>query len=91
MFPKKDRFTLGQRCENLILEVIELTLLAHSKSQKSSKLLILNKIDIKLKFLKYLIRACMDTKAISDKKYVFFEESLQEIGKMLGGWIKSIK
>ena len=91
MFPKKYRYSLGQKLETLLLELIELALLAHSKKQKSSKMLILNKIDVKLKLLKYLIRASLDTKAINDKKYVLLEGRLQEIGRMLGGWIRSIK
>jgi hypothetical protein len=91
LFPKKDRHTLGLRLSDITLEIIELALLAHSKQQKSSKALILNKIDVKLKLLKYLIRASLDTKATDEKKYIILEEHLQEIGRMLGGWIRSIK
>ena len=36
-----------------------------------------------------MIRLCFDVKAFDQKKYIHCEESLQEIGKMLGGWIKS--
>ena len=50
----------------------------------------LKKADIKLKILKTLIRAVFDVKAIDQKKYLLLQGSLQEIGKMLGGWIKSI-
>jgi hypothetical protein len=86
-FPKKDRYTLGQRSENLTLEILELLFLANSK-QKASRLLILNKVDVKLKILKMLIRICFDIKDIDQKKYILLQEHLQEIGKMLGGWIK---
>jgi len=86
--PKKDRYTLGAKCENIILEILELLFLANSK-QKASRLLILNKVDVKLKVLKTLIRLCFDVKAIDQKKYILLQERLQEIGKMLGGWIKS--
>jgi hypothetical protein len=87
-FPKKDRYTLGVKCENIILEILELLFLANSK-QKASRSLILNKVDVKLKILKTLIRLCFDIKAIDQKKYILLQEHLQEIGKMLGGWIKS--
>jgi putative aminopeptidase FrvX len=32
-----------------------------------------------------------DVKAIDSKKYVLIEAHLDEIGRMLGGWIKSTK
>ena len=40
--------------------------------------------------LKYLIRLAYETKSINDKKYLLLEEKAIEIGKMIGGWIKSI-
>jgi len=87
-FPKKDRYTLGARCENLTLEILEMLLLANSK-QKASRSLILNRVDVKLKILKTLVRLCFDIKIIDQKKYILMQERLQEIGKMLGGWIKA--
>lgn len=87
-FPKKDRYTLGAKCENIVLEILELLFLANSK-QNASRSLILNKVDVKLKILKTLIRFCFDIKAIDQKKYILLQEHLQEIGEMLGGWIKS--
>jgi len=32
-----------------------------------------------------------DLKAVPASKYLSLEEKLQEIGRMLGGWIKSLK
>ncbi len=89
-FPKKDRYTLGIKCENIVLEILELLFLANSKT-KSSRLLILNKADVKLKVLKTLIRICFDIKAIDQKKYILLQGQLQEIGRMIGGWIKQTK
>ncbi len=58
--------------------------MANSK-QKQSRLLILNKVDVKLKLLKTFVRISFDVKAIDQKKYIKLQEKLQEIGKMLGG------
>jgi len=69
---------------------LELLFLANSK-QNQQKLSLLNRVDIKLKILKTLIRLCFDIKTIDQKKYLLLQEYLQEIGKMLGGWLKSIK
>lgn len=41
--------------------------------------------------LKILIRILKDLKILDIKKYLLLEDELQEIGKMLGGWIKFVK
>jgi len=52
---------------------------------------ILENASKKLNTLKILIRLLKEIKAIDIKKYVILENFCQEIGKMLGGWIKFIK
>jgi len=37
------------------------------------------------------IRLCKETRVLDNKKYILFEEDVDEIGRMLGGWIKSTK
>jgi len=87
--PKKDRFSLGQKIEQINLDLIEL--LIGAGSNKDKKLLYLGKAAIKLDLLKMLIRLAEEVKAIPTKKYLHLQEILQEIGKMLGGWIRSTK
>lgn len=74
--------------DNITLEIIELLF---AIPQSSNKLLILQKMSIKLDLLKVLIRLSKDCQAMNDKNYLKLQESLQEIGRMLGGWIKSSK
>ena len=88
LFPKKDRYALGQKSEVLTLDFLELLFEANSNKGRQ-RLVLLKKLDTKLKILKTMIRLCFDVKAFDQKKYIHCEESLQEIGKMLGGWIKS--
>jgi len=90
IFPKKDRFTLGQKCENATLEILELLFLANSKPD-SKKPAVLAEADLKLKVLQTLVRICSDVRAIEKNTYISLEETLEEIGRMLGGWIKSLK
>ncbi len=71
-----------------MLEVIE-GIITASQLSKSEKLPILQKTSIKLDLLKTLIRLCKDLKILDNKKYLLLESYLQEIGKMLGGWIKA--
>jgi hypothetical protein len=90
VFPKRDKFNIGQKCENYIIEILELIIFA-SQSSSGAKLPILENASKKLNTLKILIRLLKEIKAIDIKKYVILENFCQEIGKMLGGWIKFIK
>lgn len=88
--PKQDRYTLWQKCENLLIDILEGILLA-SQQSKSEKLPNLEKASVKLNFMRVCVRLLKDVKAIDNKKYVLIEAGLDEIGRMLGGWIKSTK
>ena len=88
--PKQDRYTLWQKCESLLIEVLEGILYA-SEQSKQEKLPTLEKTSVRLNFLRICIRLMKDIRAIDSKKYVIIEANLDEIGRMLGGWIKSTK
>ena len=90
LVPKQDRFTLFGRVDNTALDVIEGILLA-SGQQKAAKLPALERVSSKLNMLRVFIRLMKDTKAIDPKKYVAIESSIDEIGRMLGGWIRSVR
>ena len=87
-FPKVKRYTLGQKLDNLTLEIFEL-LFSIPNSQDKAK--ILNSASIKLDLVKLLIRFAKDTQCLKDKNYLELQVILQEIGKMLGGWIRAAK
>lgn len=88
-FPKKDRFGIGQRCENQILDLVEWTIKA-SKSRRENKQAILYQISLQLDTLKIFIRLMKEIRTIDLKKYTIIQGHINEIGKMLGGWIKSM-
>jgi len=56
-----------------------------------NKTVVLQQISIKLDLLKILLRLSKDSQSITDKKYIELETILQEIGRMLGGWIRAAK
>lgn len=88
-FPKLEKYSLGLKIENTLLEVLELLLAAAYglKNEKQQKIRIAsNKVDL----LKLLIRLSYDTKSVNTKQYLALQEQTVEIGKMLGGWIKSL-
>lgn len=88
--PKQDRYTLWQKCESLLIDVLEGILFA-SQQSKAEKLPTLEKTSVKLNFLRVCIRLMKDVKALDAKKYILIEANLDEIGRMLGGWMKSTR
>jgi hypothetical protein len=88
--PKQDRYTLWQKCESLLIEILEGILYA-SQQTKSDKLPTLERTSVKLNFLRVCVRLMHDTRALNSKKYIVIEANLDEIGRMLGGWIKSTR
>jgi len=88
-FPKVHKHTLGQRLDNTTLDLFELLILASRRQSERS--ILLDKANAKLDSLKLLLRLAKDVKCINNNKYLQLESNLQEIGKMLGGWIKHTK
>jgi len=90
IIPKKDRFTVFERCEHAMLDVLETILLASSQ-KKEEKILTLERASLKLNMLRVFVRLLKDIKVIDTKKYITLENMIDEIGRMLGGWIRSSK
>ena len=80
---------LWQRCENATLALLE-TLIETGHQKEDERLHSLYVISDKLDVLKVLIRLAKDTRTIDIPQYLAIEMLIQEIGKMVGGWIKSV-
>lgn len=89
LFPKKDQHSLGQKIDRLTLTIFELTITAGMNS-KEKKLPFIEKSIVSVDMLKILIRLSKDVQALDNKKYLQLVQLLQEIGRMLGGWRKSL-
>lgn len=87
---KQDRFTICLKTENALLDVIE-GILEASELYKNEKMPVLRKTSRKLNLLRVFVQLIKDTGSIELKNYAMLEEKIDEIGRMLGGWIKSIK
>lgn len=89
LFPKKDKYTLGAKCEMYIITILELIIEA-SWVARHEKLALLKKANTKFDVLKLFIRLLKDLAIIDNKKYFELQKRIQEIGKMLGGWQRSL-
>lgn len=87
--PKSQRYTLWQKCENATLALLEIIIeTCHQKGEE--RIQSLYRFSNKLDLLKTLIRLAKDTCTIDSKQYLVIQEIIQEIGRMVGGWIKSV-
>ena len=89
LFPKKDKHALGVKCETYLLDTLELFLATSSASQNEKKQLV-QLANVKFDALKIFIRLAKDLKMLDTRKYIELQKYLQEIGRMLGGWQRSL-
>ena len=89
-FPQKDRYVLGQKIETLTLETLQMIVLA-GISGKDKKVPFIEKSIASVDLIKIMLRLAKDINILDSKKYLQLESFLQEIGRMLGGWRKSLK
>ena len=90
-FPKTERYTLGSTLQNQLLAAFESVLTAASTTETPIKLKELQVVSAKVDLLRLLTRLAKDCKCLSNQSYLELESNLHEIGRMLGGWIKSLK
>ena len=87
-FPKKARFTFSDRLNQLGLGIVENLVEARYTRDKAP---VLKQINLSLEKLRVLLRISYELKFLSGSAYEHAMNCLQEIGKMLGGWLKQAK
>jgi hypothetical protein len=84
-FDRQHRFTLGNRLEEGVLEVLELLVEASYTREKQP---LLRRANLRLERLRYLVRLAKDLRQLSLKQYEFAARAMNEIGMEIGGWAK---
>ena len=87
-FPKNQRFVLGTRLADGVLQVMEL-LAEASYARAASKSALLLGANRRLESVKWLVRLTKDRNLLSARQFSFSAAALEECGRMLGGWIRS--
>ena len=86
-FPKRVRFTLSIRIDNLTLDIMErLTEARYARSKGG----VLRDVSGMLDRLRLLLRLCHDLDHLDHGGYRHVSEKIDEAGRMLGGWMKSL-
>ena len=85
-FPKSYRFSVAARMEKAMLDFIELVTVAN---MRNDKLPLLRRADEALARLRLLFRLSYEMRFINVASYEHGSGKIVELGRMLGGWIKS--
>ena len=85
--PRSQRFTFGERVDRLTLDCLERALEAiYSPPEK--KAAPLREINLSLEKLRVFWRLICERGWISAQQLLFVTQKLDEIGRMIGGWLK---
>ena len=85
-FPRTRRFTLGERLESGLLEVLELlTEAAYTRSKEAA----LRRANLRLEVVRHLWRLAHELEATATRQYEHGAKLIDELGRQIGGWLRS--
>jgi hypothetical protein len=87
--PKSERYNLGQKIDNLLLDILE-TLRKASFSPIQTKIALLGEALTKIDSLRFLVQLCWELKLIPSSQFMLVGADIEEVGKMVGGWYKGL-
>ena len=85
-FPKYERHVLAADIRHTLASIIRHVIRAAKRVHKKTTL---DDLDIEVEYLRSLIRKAHALKYISMRRYEIWMRHVNEIGSMLGGWIKT--
>ena len=85
-----DRYTIGARVDDIFLSLLELIFRGCFAYDKFEKLSLVSQAIAKSDLLKFFLQLCWEHKVIDRKSYGVLILLIEETGRMLGGWKKSL-
>lgn len=86
-FPRNHRFVLGERIERNLYDLLETLIKARYTRQRQP---LLEQANLILEILRFQVRMAKDLQCLKTDSYAFATKAIDEIGKMVGGWLKSV-
>jgi hypothetical protein len=83
--PRARKFSLGDRLEKQVYGVLEDLLRAKFTKDRVAPL---ESVNLNLEILRFQFRLARDLKCLSVSSYGFAAKEVNEIGQMVGGWLK---
>jgi hypothetical protein len=85
-FPRNHRFVLGERTERNLYDLLETLIRAKYTRQRWE---LLQKANLLLEILRFQMRLAKDLQCLKVDSYGFATKAIEEIGKLVGGWLKT--
>jgi hypothetical protein len=85
-FPRNHRFVLGERLERNLYDLLETLIKARYTRQRQP---LLEQANLTLEVLRFQVRLAKDLACLKTKSYGFAARAIDEIGKLVGGWLRS--
>ena len=85
-FPRNHRFVLGERIERNLYDLLETLIRAKYSRQRQP---LLEQANLSLEILRFQMRLAKDLQCLKVDSYGFATRAIDEIGKLVGGWLKS--
>jgi len=86
-YPKAEKFALATDIKRCMDTMLERAIEAHKRYFKKNTL---QELDVEIMKLKAYLRLSMNLGFLPFKKYEIWSAKIVEIGKMLGGWLKTV-
>ncbi len=87
-FPKFERHVLGAEIRDAMWGVLRLIIVTNKRYHKKTTM---QDLDAELDLLRSQIRTAFGLRYIDLKKYETWSRLMDEVGRMIGGWFKSLK
>lgn len=87
-FPKSERHVLSQEIRQTLWSLLRLTIVCNKRYYKKTTL---QDLDAELDLLRSQVRLAKDLQYLPFRKYEILSRLIDEIGRMIGGWMKSTK
>jgi len=87
-FPRARRYTLGERIETALLEVLE-RLLDAAYSRGPDKARALRAANLRLGLVRHLWRLGHQLQAVATRQYGHGAGLIEDLGRQIGGWYRS--
>lgn len=90
-FPRQYKFVLGDRMQHLASELMERSVEAYFAPPGEAKRALLQNANLKVELMRRYLRLSHELGLLSFSTLERLQRQLDEIGRMLGGWLKSLK
>jgi len=87
-FPRDHKFTLGDRVLDRLLSVQQECLRAYYGKDKLGPL---TEANLLLEMARHNVRLAFDLKLVSLHQYEVFARKMEDVGRMIGGWMKKAR